>query len=137
MVKTMQALGKAYLKDCVTPNEYIAACSWLLVQYKAAFQQVQGSEISSIDEFCRKFCLDCPKAMEWIKEDRRIIIKDDKGHLNHCIADVVMLFITVMDKLCQEMRTMNENQPDLRELMETMHRMSHLPTDFESCQTVS
>lgn len=89
------------------------------MQYKAAFRQVQGSEISSIDEFCRKFrvslwgvrgeggatwvllegvwptptCpppqLDCPLAMERIKEDRPITIKDDKGNLNRCIADVV------------------------------------------------
>lgn len=89
VVKTMQALEKAYIKDCVTPNEYTAACSRLLVQYKAAFRQVQGSEISSIDEFCRKFRLDCPLAMERIKEDRPITIKDDKGNLNRCIADVV------------------------------------------------
>lgn len=108
------------------PPRYTAACSRLLVQYKAAFRQVQGSEISSIDEFCRKFrvserplhpegrrwawawrplgwgwaaprgpapCalpqLDCPLAMERIKEDRPITIKDDKGNLNRCIADVV------------------------------------------------
>jgi ESCRT-I complex subunit VPS28 len=89
VVKTMQALEKAYIKDCVTPNEYTAACSRLLVQYKAAFRQVQGSEIGSIDEFCRKFRLDCPLAMERIKEDRPITIKDDKGNLNRCIADVV------------------------------------------------
>ncbi|XP_024106935.2 vacuolar protein sorting-associated protein 28 homolog isoform X2 [Pongo abelii] len=57
VVKTMQALEKAYIKDCVSPSEYTAACSRLLVQYKAAFRQVQGSEISSIDEFCRKFRL--------------------------------------------------------------------------------
>ncbi|XP_066873952.1 vacuolar protein sorting-associated protein 28 homolog isoform X2 [Kogia breviceps] len=119
VVKTMQALEKAYIKDCVSPNEYTAACSRLLVQYKAAFRQVQGSEISSIDEFCRKFRLDCPLAMERIKEDRPITIKDDKGNLNRCIADVVSI------------------QPDLRELMETMHRMSHLPPDFEGRQTVS
>ncbi|XP_032324139.1 vacuolar protein sorting-associated protein 28 homolog isoform X4 [Camelus ferus] len=119
VVKTMQALEKAYIKDCVTPNEYTAACSRLLVQYKAAFRQVQGSEISSIDEFCRKFRLDCPLAMERIREDRPITIKDDKGNLNRCIADVVSI------------------QPDLRELMETMHRMSHLPPDFEGRQTVN
>uniref|UniRef100_G1RIF7 Vacuolar protein sorting-associated protein 28 homolog n=1 Tax=Nomascus leucogenys TaxID=61853 RepID=G1RIF7_NOMLE len=89
VVKTMQALEKAYIKDCVSPSEYTAACSRLLVQYKAAFRQVQGSEISSIDEFCRKFRLDCPLAMERIKEDRPITIKDDKGNLNRCIADVV------------------------------------------------
>ncbi|KAG8515418.1 Vacuolar protein sorting-associated protein 28 [Galemys pyrenaicus] len=137
VVKTMQALEKAYIKDCVTPNEYTAACSRLLVQYKAAFRQVQGSEISSIDDFCRKFRLDCPLAMERIKEDRPITIKDDKGNLNRCIADVVSLFITVMDKLRLEIRAMDEIQPDLRELMETMHRMSHLPPDFEGRQTVS
>uniref|UniRef100_A0A9L0RZ38 Vacuolar protein sorting-associated protein 28 homolog n=1 Tax=Equus caballus TaxID=9796 RepID=A0A9L0RZ38_HORSE len=81
--------------------------------------------------------LDCPLAMERIKEDRPITIKDDKGNLNRCIADVVSLFITVMDKLRLEIRAMDEIQPDLRELMETMHRMSHLPPDFEGRQTVS
>ncbi|XP_050656922.1 vacuolar protein sorting-associated protein 28 homolog isoform X1 [Macaca thibetana thibetana] len=137
VVKTMQALEKAYIKDCVSPSEYTAACSRLLVQYKAAFRQVQGSEISTIDEFCRKFRLDCPLAMERIKEDRPITIKDDKGNLNRCIADVVSLFITVMDKLRLEIRAMDEIQPDLRELMETMHRMSHLPPDFEGRQTAA
>lgn len=33
--------------------------------------------------------LDCPLAMERIKEDRPITIKDDKGNLNRCIADIV------------------------------------------------
>ncbi|XP_043340375.1 vacuolar protein sorting-associated protein 28 homolog isoform X3 [Cervus elaphus] len=130
-------------KNAREREKYTAACSRLLVQYKAAFRQVQGSEISSIDEFCRKFRLDCPLAMERIKEDRPITIKDDKGNLNRCIADVVSLFITVMDKLRLEIRAMDEwalflqIQPDLRELMETMHRMSHLPPDFEGRQTVS
>uniref|UniRef100_A0A8C5SAC2 Vacuolar protein sorting-associated protein 28 homolog n=3 Tax=Colubroidea TaxID=34989 RepID=A0A8C5SAC2_LATLA len=137
VVKTMQALEKAYIKDCVNPNEYTAACSRLLVQYKAAFKQVQGLEINSIDDFCRRFRLDCPLAMERIKEDRPITIKDDKGNLNRCIADIVSLFITVMDKLRLEIRAMDEIQPDLRELMETMNRMSHLPPDFEGRQKVS
>ncbi|XP_027621765.1 vacuolar protein sorting-associated protein 28 homolog [Tupaia chinensis] len=155
VVKTMQALEKAYIKDCVTPNEYTAACSRLLVQYKAAFRQVQGSEISSIDEFCRKFRLDCPLAMERIKEDRPITIKDDKGNLNRCIADVVSVSHSYAigwvswGALRQPLQALHSRegwglapcpvqiQPDLRELMETMHRMSHLPPDFEGRQTVS
>ncbi|MBZ3871144.1 Vacuolar protein sorting-associated protein 28-like protein [Sciurus carolinensis] len=75
--------------------------------------------------------------MERVKEDRPITIKDDKGNLNRCIADVVSLFITVMDKLCREIRAMDEIQPHLWELMETMHCMSHLPPDFEGHQTLS
>lgn len=38
--------------------------------------------------------LDCPLAMERIKEDRPITIKDDKGNLNRCIADVVSVCST-------------------------------------------
>ncbi|CAN0030353.1 vacuolar protein sorting-associated protein 28 homolog [Lethenteron reissneri] len=136
VVKTLQALEKAYIKDCVTPNEYTAACSRLLVQYKAAFKQVQGSEFQNIEEFCRKYRLDCPLAMERIKEDRPITIKDDKGNLNRCIADIVSLFITVMDKLRLEIRAMDEIHPDLRELMETMNRMSSIPSDFEGKEKV-
>ncbi|XP_034150643.1 vacuolar protein sorting-associated protein 28 homolog [Esox lucius] len=137
VVKTLQALEKAYIKDCVTPNEYTAACSRLLVQYKAAFKQVQGSDVGSIDDFCRKYRLDCPLAMERIKEDRPITIKDDKGNLNRCIADIVSLFITVMDKLRLEIRAMDEIQPDLRELMETINRMSNMPPDNEAKDKVS
>ncbi|XP_048795557.1 vacuolar protein sorting-associated protein 28 homolog isoform X2 [Lagopus muta] len=75
--------------------------------------------------------LDCPLAMERIREDRPITMRDDKGNLNRCIADIVSLFITIMDKLRLEIRAMDEIQPDLRELLETMNRMSALPKDFE------
>ena len=39
VVNTLQHLEKAYIRDCVTPKEYTAACSKLLVQYRAAFKQ--------------------------------------------------------------------------------------------------
>lgn len=38
---------------------YTASCSRLLVQYKAAFKQVQGSDVGSIDDFCRKYRVSC------------------------------------------------------------------------------
>ncbi|NWZ99464.1 VPS28 protein, partial [Nesospiza acunhae] len=117
VVKTLQALEKAYIKDCVTPNEYTAACSRLLVQFKAALKQVQGGEIGNIDDFCRKFRVGIPKFWEF--------------------WEFWGLFITVMDKLRLEIRAMDEIQPDLRELMETMTRMSSLPPDFEGRQKVN
>jgi hypothetical protein len=33
--------------------------------------------------------LDCPLALERIREDRPITIKDDKGNTSKCIADIV------------------------------------------------
>lgn len=131
VVNTLQCLEKAYIKDCITPKEYTAACSRLLVQFKAAFKQVQSDEFPTLEAFMKKFRKDCPAAMERIKEDRPITIKDDKGNTSKCIADIVSLFITIMDKLRLEIKAMDELQPDLRELMETMSRLSIIPKDFE------
>lgn len=44
LITTLQNLEKAYVRDCVTPQEYTAACSKLLVQYKVAFKIVQDDE---------------------------------------------------------------------------------------------
>lgn len=40
--------------------------------------------------------------MERIKEDRFIIIKDDKGNFNRCIVDVVSVCFMVFREFCRE-----------------------------------
>lgn len=55
VVNTLQHLEKAFLRDCVTPKEYTAACTKLLVQYKAAFKQVHGDEFPNIEAFVKKY----------------------------------------------------------------------------------
>ncbi|XP_066272140.1 vacuolar protein sorting-associated protein 28 homolog isoform X1 [Branchiostoma lanceolatum] len=137
VINTLQNLEKAYIKDAIRPEEYTAACSKLLAQYKVAFKQVKGDEFQTVEAFMKKYRMNCPAALERIKEDRPITIKDDKGNTSKSIADIVSLFITVMDKLRLEIRAMDEIQPDLRELLETMNRLSSLPPDFEGKTTVS
>lgn len=131
IINTLQCLEKAYIRDVVTPREYTAACSKLLVQYKAAFKLVQSAEHPTVEAFMKKFRLDCPAALERIKEGRPITIKDDKGNTSKAIADTVSLFITIMDKLRLQIRAMDEIHPDLRDLMDTMNSLSALPEDFE------
>ncbi|KAJ8928607.1 hypothetical protein NQ314_018819 [Rhamnusium bicolor] len=81
--------------------------------------------------------LDCPAALERIKEDRPITIKDDKGNTSKCIADIVSLFITIMDKLRLDIRAMDDLHPELRDLVDTMNRLSILQSDFEGKQKVA
>ena len=57
VVNTLQHLEKAYIRDCVTPKEYTAACSKLLVQYRAAFKQVCT--------YCTKFICTYPLNIEF------------------------------------------------------------------------
>ncbi|CAG9813471.1 unnamed protein product [Phaedon cochleariae] len=136
VINTLQQLEKAYIRDCVTPKEYTGACSKLLVQYKAAFRQVQSDEFPAVDAFVKKYRLDCPAALERIHEDRPITIKDDKGNTSKCIADIVSLFITIMDKLRLDIRAMDDLHPEVRDLVDTMNRLSILPSDFEGKQKV-
>ncbi|ENN80037.1 vacuolar protein sorting-associated protein 28 homolog [Dendroctonus ponderosae] len=137
LINTLQQLEKAYIRDCVTPKEYTGACSKLLVQYKSGFRQVKGDEFPNIDTFVKKYRLDCPAALERIKEDRPITIKDDKGNTSKCIADIVSLFITIMDKLRLDIRAMDDLHPEIRDLVDTMNRLSILPSDFEGKQKVN
>ena len=52
-----------------------------------------------------KYRLDAPAALDRIKEDRPINIKDDKGNTSKLIAEIVALFITAMDKLKLDIRS--------------------------------
>ncbi|XP_058123844.1 vacuolar protein sorting-associated protein 28 homolog [Anopheles ziemanni] len=137
LVSTLQNLEKAYIRDCITPQEYTAACSKLLVQYKVAFKIVQGPEFPTIEAFVKKFRLDCPAALERIREDRPITIRDDKGNTSKCIADIVSMFITLMDKLRLEIRAMDDLHPELRDLLDTMNRLSLIPDNFEGKEKVA
>jgi ESCRT-I complex subunit VPS28 len=131
VLTTLQCLEKAYIKDCVPPKEYTANCSKLLVQFKAAFRQVQGEEFPDIETFMRKYRLDCPAALERIREDRPITIKDDKGNTSKLIADTVALFITILDRLRMDIRSMDELYSDFKDLSDSLNSLSILPHDFE------
>ncbi|KAH8372679.1 hypothetical protein KR009_002831 [Drosophila setifemur] len=132
IINTIQQLEKAYIRDCITPQEYTAACSKYLVQYKVAFKQVQCDEFPTVESFVKKFRLDCPAALERIREDRPITIRDDKGNTSKCIAEIVSLFITIMDKLRLQINTMDALQPDVKDLADNMNRLSLIPEDFDA-----
>ena len=130
LIQTIQALEKAYIKDAVSPNEYTKQCNILLDQFNAAFKLIK-EKFPDVESFSKKYLLHCSAALERIKDGRPITIKDDRGNLSKSIFEIVSLFITVMDRLRLEIRAMDELHPDIKELHETISRMSSLPSDFE------
>ena len=131
LIQTIEALEKAYLKDSVTPDQYTTSCSLLLDQFNAAFKLIKGESFPDVESFMKKYLLHCPSAVERIKEGRAITIRDDRGNVSKAIAEIVSLFITVMDRLRLDIHAMDELHPDVKELHETMCRMSSLPPTFE------
>ena len=118
-------------------QEYTGNCSKLLVQYKQAFKQVQGDEFPTVEAFMAKYRLDAPAALERIKEDRPITIKDDKGNTSKLIAEIVALFITAMDKLKLDIRSMDELHGDMKDLNDSLGRLSLLPPGWGGRNKIS
>lgn len=136
VINTLEWLEKAYIRDAVPSKEYTGSCSKLLMQYKAAFRHVKG-EFTTVEDFMKKYRMNCPAAIERIKEDRPITIKKDDGNTSECIAQIVSLFITVMDKLRLDMKAVDEVEPEVRELMETMSRMGSLPAEYDGKEKIN
>ena len=80
-----------------------------------------------------------------LQEDRPITIKDDKGNTSKLIAEIVALFITAMDKLKLDIRSMDDLHAELKvnrrpfqqqlitsqDLAEALSRLSLLPVDWQ------
>lgn len=135
LIKTIESLEKAYIKDAVTPDQYTSQCNILLDQYNAAFRLIKSS-FPTVEVFAQRYMLHCPAAMERIKEGHPITVRDNKGNVSKAIAEIVSLFITIMDRLRLDIRAMDELHPDLKDLVETMSRMSSLPSGFEGLTKV-
>jgi len=137
VINTLQCLEKAYIKDSVTAKDYTRYCSKLLVQYKAAFKQVEGGEFPNVDTFMTKYRLNAPAALERIKEDRPITIKDDKGNTSKLVAEIVANFITGMDTLKLEIYAMDQLHGVIKDLSDNMSRLSLLPPEWEGKGKIS
>ncbi|CAL4094037.1 unnamed protein product, partial [Meganyctiphanes norvegica] len=116
------------LKVAILPTDH---CKLLFIWQKLVLKSQQASRSPLIEVFQKSFKLDCSAALDRIREGRPITIKDDKGNTSKCIADIVSLFITVMDKLRLGIDANDELQPDLRDLQENMNRLAIIPQDFE------
>lgn len=113
IIKTLQELEKAYIKDAVPSDIYTSQCSKLLVQYKSALpvSEVTSGKIRAnfanftilylVDEFVEQYRLDCRLAIARIKEDRPITQRDNKGNFNALIGEIVALFITIQGMYSQ------------------------------------
>ncbi|VDK73305.1 unnamed protein product [Onchocerca ochengi] len=128
VLNALECLEKVFSRDCIAAKEYTAECSKLLVQYKVALRLVQ----CDIDEFVKKYRIECPAALERIREDRPITVKDDKGNTLKCIAEIVEMFITFLDQLKLNVRAVDELFPTLNELNVSINSMITLPDHFDA-----
>lgn len=68
IIRTLDGLEKAYIKDALPENEYSDLCSKLLKQYRSILNDENVSrEFVDLDTFTRKWDIECPRAKERLR----------------------------------------------------------------------
>jgi ESCRT-I complex subunit VPS28 len=83
--------------------------------------------------FMHIYQMDCPRARErlLVMGVPEPIKSEDQSKVAMTVAETVQHFITAMDAVKLEQRAVDELQPLLSDLMESLARLPETPTDFE------
>uniref|UniRef100_A0AC34GCH0 Vacuolar protein sorting-associated protein 28 homolog n=1 Tax=Panagrolaimus sp. ES5 TaxID=591445 RepID=A0AC34GCH0_9BILA len=127
VIMSLENLEKVFARDYISPREYTAECSKLLTQYKVTMKLLPGLDLES---FIQKYNVNCPAAKARIKEDRPTTVREDQG--NALIAEIVSLFITLLDMVKLNIRAVDEIYPTLHDLNDSVNGLSTLPSDFDA-----
>mmetsp|Transcript_19154 Transcript_19154/g.60236 ORF Transcript_19154/g.60236 Transcript_19154/m.60236 type:complete len:220 (+) Transcript_19154:68-727(+) len=137
LIKTTEKLEKAFARDAIGPDEYERACLRLISQFKASESALQqDGSIESADTFMQEYRMDCPRARERLLRCGvpATVLSQSAGNADAAesavrVAECVQHFITAMDALKLEQRAVDEVQPLLSDLMNSLTRVPNARVD--------
>ncbi|KAK7441712.1 Vacuolar protein-sorting-associated protein 28 [Stygiomarasmius scandens] len=123
IVTAIHYLEAAYLRDAVSAAEYSAACTRLLSQYKTMMKLV-GDEVTSIEDFMKRYRMDFPAALQRIKVGVPATVEHPAESSigsgpegAKWVAETTQAFITFLDALKLNFRAKDQLHPLLQELV--------------------
>ncbi|KAJ2775697.1 Vacuolar protein-sorting-associated protein 28 [Coemansia nantahalensis] len=138
IILSLEYLERAFARDSTSASEYTAECSKLLVQYKSVSQMVSSEELGG---FTQKYRLNCPAAKRRLEVGVPSTVEHSSAaggasanNAKH-VAKVVREFITTMDTLNLNMRSVDKLHPQLSDLLQSLNATGFLPADFKWKQT--
>jgi len=137
IIKTVEHLEKAYVKDAIPADKYEPACTKLIAQYRTACGLVD----MKVEDFAKMYKLDCPAAMLRLNAgipatlEHTTASSSSASSQQAIVAQVVQNFITTSDlvKLYSgEQGNVSVDQllPYLRDLLDALNKMPSLSPDF-------
>jgi len=129
IIKTTEALEKAYVRDAITADEYKINCVKLINQFKAA-STLTKDYVPDIRRFMQEYRLDCKAAEKRLIEGVPLMTAkvDDTART---VAETVQHFITLMDSLKLNMTAVDQIHPLVADLLDSLSRISNLSVDWE------
>jgi len=73
IIKTTEALEKAYVRDAITAEEYKQNCAKLITQFRAA-QNLTKDSVPDIKKFMQDYRLDCKAAAKRLIDDIPLVV---------------------------------------------------------------
>jgi len=130
IIRTMEGLEKAYANDSIEQEEYKIECGKLIAQFRTAKRCCGLTTGEDIRKFMLQYNLDCNAAYHRLVEVGIPDVGEVGGDAKY-IAETVQHFITLMDSLKLKMVAVDEIQPLVGDLLESLNKVSNLPNDFE------
>eukprot|EP01127_Copromyxa_protea_P001280 TRINITY_DN11311_c0_g1_i1.p1 TRINITY_DN11311_c0_g1~~TRINITY_DN11311_c0_g1_i1.p1 ORF type:complete len:276 (+),score=42.37 TRINITY_DN11311_c0_g1_i1:25-828(+) len=120
IIRTVEALEKCWSLNIVSQNEYQKECAQLCKQFKVAQQFSNLERPEDIQRFMIEYDLDCKQAYKRLVEVG-MPIAGGVG-LAKTIAEAVQHFITLMDSLRLNIAAIDEIQPMLADLVDSVEK---------------
>ncbi|KAI5291415.1 Vacuolar protein-sorting-associated protein 28 [Ascosphaera aggregata] len=88
IIVTLDGLEKAYIKDVITELEYTETCARLLKQYGSTLRDGNvAREFDNLDEFKKKWGLQCPRATERLRIGLPATIEQPSHTPQHAVSN--------------------------------------------------
>lgn len=137
IIKTVEKLEKAYVRDAISAKEYEAACLNLIAKFKTLRTALKDNGVPNVEHFMSTYRMECPAAMQ------RLLHSGIPATIEHgkprndgesgvaSVAETVQHFITTMDGLKLNLSAVDQLYPYLTDLVAALHKVPQLPPDFE------
>eukprot|EP00980_Cylindrotheca_fusiformis_P002901 scaffold675_cov103-Cylindrotheca_fusiformis.AAC.12 len=136
IILATEHLERSYARDAITNQEYTTECNKLISQFRLA-EKAALKDGMTTETFMEVYEMDCPRATERLlrmgvpEPIRQGGANDSSAGVAVTVAETVQHFITTMDAVKLEQRAVDELQPLLSDLMESLTRLPETPNDFE------
>tara|TARA_B110000971_G_scaffold215512_1_gene249135 strand:- start:229 stop:858 length:630 start_codon:yes stop_codon:yes gene_type:complete len=137
IIKAIEHLEKAYAMDAIKNDEYTQACLKLIAQFKSTETALRkDGTLANTEEFLKAYQMDCPRAVERLLRAgvpaTTLHNTSEVGFQDSAVivAETTSNFITAKDALALDQRAVDEVQPLLSDLMDSLTRVPGLPANF-------
>ncbi|KAM7495603.1 hypothetical protein LguiB_030212 [Lonicera macranthoides] len=137
IIKAMEKLEKAYVRDIISSKEYEVECQKLIAHFKTLSSTLEDT-VPNVDRFHDTYKMDCPAAINRlvtsgvpVTVEHRAAASMSSTTSAAIVAECVHNFITSMDSLKLNMVDVDQVRPLLSDLSGSLKKLSILPPDFE------